>query len=360
LNEIAASASPLSAPVAVEAAPHRGWIESPTFDLAFFTLSPLVGLMVVLLTLNMPHGLAVTLAASFLLGMPHYLATFTFYLGDENRAHYLARPVAFVVMPVAIVGAVVALRAVHLDTPVILAMFLWNIYHVSLQSNGILSLYRQLNGGLDSERNVGKVALIASACAMTFWQPVTFPPLVSALNTIAPGVFPYLRFAFAALALGAAIVLAARALSRPRRVSFAEGSFFVSSILLFHPYLWVRDGNLATLGMLCGHFIQYLVIVWLLNFRKYAGQPGSRAQRLLGAIGGNPLLVCAWILAAAVIVFGLSQAAKVVGLPVASIVFLNSLALVHFYLDGRIWSFKQPFVRRSISPFLTPPSRRVA
>jgi hypothetical protein len=160
--------------------------------------------------------------------------------------------------------------------------------------------------------------------------------------------------------VAATAALITRVLSRPRRLSFAEGSFFASSLLLFHPFLWVRDGNLATLGMLCGHFIQYLVIVWLLNFRKYAGDSrGSRAQRLIGSVSASPLLVCIWIAAAGLVVFGMSKLFTSIGLPLASVVALNSLAIVHFYLDGRIWAFKEPFVRRTMSPFLTPEARRV-
>jgi hypothetical protein len=345
----------------VTTTPARGWIESPAFDLAFFTFSPLVGLVIIILSLSIPHGLLIPVAASFLLGMPHYLSTFTFYLGDENRAHYLSRPFAFVVAPLAIVGAIVALRMLHLDKPVILAMFLWNIYHVSLQSNGILSIYRRINGGVDAERNLAKVALMTTATAMTLWQPATFPPLYDALQWIRPGLYVALTYAFIAAGTIATITLFAKIASRPRRISFAEGSFFISSLLLFHPYLWVHDGNLATLGMLCGHFIQYLVIVWMLNFRKYAAAArGSQAQRFLSAVSARPALIFAWILCAGIAVYGLSGWLNAVGLAAASVIILNSLALVHFYLDGRIWAFKEPFVRRTMSPYLTPETRRVA
>src|SRR5260370_27542006 len=46
----------------------------------------------------------------------------------------------------------------------------------------------------------------------------------------------------------------------------------------------VRDSDLATFGMLMGHFVQYLGIVWLLNRRKYFAAEGSGRQRLLSSI----------------------------------------------------------------------------
>jgi hypothetical protein len=357
-TDLAAAAPAL--PVETAAAlPRRGWIQSPAFDLAFFTLSPLVGLLVVIAALTLPHGMRISVAASFLLGMPHYLTTFTFYFGDENRAHYFAKPLTFIAAPVAILAAVAALRLWHLTQPVILAMFIWNIWHVSLQSSGILGIYRRLNGGPDSERGLAKYAVLTSAVAMTLWQPATFPPLTQLIESIAHGAYRVVTFTFVAAGVITSAMLVAKMLSRERRVSFAEGAFFASSILLFHPYLWVHDGNLATLGMLCGHFIQYLVIVWLLNARKYLPLSGSSAQQMLGRVSASPAYVCACIAGAGVTLYVFSYLATRFGAGLASIVFLNSLALVHFYLDGRIWAFKQPFVRRSIGPFLTPESRRV-
>jgi hypothetical protein len=345
-----AGAAPVLPAETAAALPRRGWIQSPGFDLAFFTLSPLVGLVVVLSTLALPHGAMIPVAASFLLGMPHYLTTFTFYFGDENRAHYFAKPFTFVAAPL----------LSHLIQPVILAMFVWNIWHVSLQSSGILGIYRRLNGGPDSERELAKYALLTTAFGMTLWQPATFPPLTQLIESAVHGAYRVLTFAFLAAGIIASATLVARMLSRERRVSFAEGTFFASSILLFHPYLWVRDGNLATLGMLCGHFIQYLVIVWLLNARKYQPLSGSSLQRMLARVSASPVYVCASIAGAGVALYVFSSLTTRFGAALASIVFLNSLALVHFYLDGRIWAFKQPFVRRSIGPFLTPESRRAA
>jgi hypothetical protein len=46
-------------------------------------------------------------------------------------------------------------------------------------------------------------------------------------------------------------------------------------------------------------------------------------------------------------------------MPMAYVILWNALTLVHFYLDGLIWAFKQPFVRQSIGAYLTPASRVV-
>jgi hypothetical protein len=65
------------------------------------------------------------------------------------------------------------------------------------------------------------------------------------------------------------------------------------------------------------------------------------------------------IAVAGVAVWLISRGAAALGVPMAFVIGLNSLALIHFYLDGRFWAFRDPFVRRSIGPHLVPDSRRI-
>ena len=62
-------------------------IQSPRFDLSLFTLSPLAGLLVVLPALASPKGIYVWIAATYLVAIPHYVSSFSFYMGDENLAY---------------------------------------------------------------------------------------------------------------------------------------------------------------------------------------------------------------------------------------------------------------------------------
>jgi hypothetical protein len=121
-------------------------------------------------------------------------------------------------------------------------------------------------------------------------------------------------------------------------------SFLVTSLTLFHPYLWVQDSNIATLGMLLGHFIQYLGIVWLVNSRKFAAAgTGSIAQRYLSRLWCDPRILLLGFLAAGGL-FMLLQ------LRVAAVAI--TLVLLHFYLDGVFWAFRRPEVRKALGPYL--------
>jgi hypothetical protein len=157
--------------------------------------------------------------------------------------------------------------------------------------------------------------------------------------------------------VGALGVLLWRLVRRPRGVSVPEGAFLVTSLLLFHPYLWVESADLATFGMLMGHFLQYLAIVWLLNHRKYAGAQGSRHQRFLGRVSTEPVLILAAIAAMGLTFYAANKASVMLGAPMTYIVAWNALTLVHFYIDGLVWAFRDPHVRRSVGPYLMPSSR---
>lgn len=342
-----------------EPASHRGWIQSPAFDLPLFTLAPLAGLLVLWANANMRGGIYILTAALYFVAIPHYLASFTFFLGDDNREYYRTRRVAFYAGPVVILAAVIVLRLVGMDGIVQSTMFTWNVWHVSLQSAGILSLYRRLNGGDPAERTPAHLAILGVSATMAFWYIDRFPPLFDMLVRLHPLAPWMLRAIALPVAAGALGVLAVRLARRPRPLGVSEMAFLGTSLLLFHPFLWVRDSNLATFGMLMGHFIQYLAIVWLLQHRKYGEAGGSAPQRLLGRVTSSPALLLATIVGSGLLFYAASRISEVLGAPMAYIIVWNALTLVHFYLDGLIWAFRQPFVRRSMGPYLTPDSHAV-
>jgi hypothetical protein len=334
----------------------RGWIQSPAYDLALFVLSPVAGTLAVLWALNLPGGAAVIAVVTFLLAIPHYMSSFSFFLGDENRQYYHRHAALFYGGPLAIAGTVLLLRGSGAHTPVLVTMFVWNIYHVSQQSHGILSIYRRLNSGPTAERAVARVAILSVNATMAFWHVGRFEPLyrvLAAVHPVLPWALPAITLPVAASALG---VLGYRMLQRAQGISLPEGAFLATSLLLFHPYLWVADAGLATMGMLVGHFIQYLAIVWLLNHRKYTTAAGSTAQRVLAHMSANPRTVAATVVGIGFAIFLGERATAWLGAPMVYIIAWNALSLIHFYLDGLVWAFRNPFVRNSIGPYLMPPS----
>jgi hypothetical protein len=350
----------LPASLAGTASGRRGWIESPFYDLALFTLSPVAGLLLIALERATKLGPAAGVLAVYFVGIPHYLSTFTFYLGDQNRAHYKARWAAFFLGPLLIFGSVLALRVLDVSGVVQCVIFTWNVYHVSLQSAGILSIYRRLNGGEQTEKRWAHLTLLSVNATMAFWFLKYFPPLNSLLLRVHPLAPLALRYVCLAAAVVAGAGYAFRLLKRPGPVGVPERAFLLSSLLLFSPYLWVQDSVLATIATLMGHFIQYLGIVWLLNRRKFGKETsGSRAQRWLARVSSHPAFLLVNLLVIGGFFLFIDRGSRLVGMYLSYIIIWNSLVLIHFYVDGLVWAFRNSFVRKTVAPYLVLESHRV-
>jgi hypothetical protein len=337
----------------------RGWIESRGYDLAFLALSPLGGLAFLLLDRVSRFGTAAGVLIVYFLGMPHYLSTFSFYLDDENRAHYRLRWTAYFMGPVLILSAVFLLRVLHVALIVQTVIFVWNIYHVSLQSAGILSIYRRLNGGDQREKPWAHLTLLAVNATMALWFVQYFPPLYTALVRVDPSAPLILRYGCLAVAIVGFTGYVFCLVRRANPVGAGEKVFLISSLLLFHPYLWMSDSAKATIAVLIGHFIQYLGIVWLLNVRKYRASAGSMAQRFLANVSQNRIRLVAVLFGIGAVLLVADRASRAFGVYLSYMILLNSLVLIHFYVDGLVWAFKKPFVRQTVGPYLALESHRM-
>jgi hypothetical protein len=337
-----------------------GWIHSRAFDLSFFLLSPLLGFA---LAASLPlHGvdLLVLSAANYLIGVPHYFASFAFFGDSENRAYARQRTLTFVGVPLLICVAVATLYLTRQQHWVHSVLFVWNVWHVASQSSGIVSLYRKLAGGRMEERPWAHRAIVSANATMAFWFLERFPPLWNLLVAVDPALPRLLRYASAAAALFFAIGYVRQVLRRGFGLSLAEAASLATALLLFTPFLWVEDANNATLSMLVGHFVQYLAIVWLLNHRKYASAPQQPAgQRLLAALGRSWRGVALYMLGAGALFALFEAGTRLLNVYVIFMVAFNALALTHFWLDGLIWAFRDPYIRRTVAPYLTVDAQRL-
>jgi hypothetical protein len=314
--------------------------------LTFFILSPLAGLMLLFASSSGGDTL-LALAAATLIGGPHYLATYSFYFWDDTAGYQRQRWIAYFVVPILIVAAVGAIAWLRMPIIIAVVIYFWNAYHVSRQSCGILSIYRHKAGVFDPrQKTVVNAAIISTNFAMAVFNLEWYPSLYKFLSTVSawlPDLISRGALIVAGLALARLGVTLVQRYRQGVAVKGTELAFLVTSLLLFHPYLWVQDSNLATLGMLLGHFIQYLGIVWLLHSRKFAEGTGSQAQRWLSRLWCDP-----WILIPALLTAG----ALFMVLQISVMAVTVALVLLHFYLDALFWAFRRPEIRKAIAPHL--------
>jgi hypothetical protein len=329
------------------------WIESPRFDLAFFSLAPLLGLAVAAASRAIPPNTLVE-GTFFFLGIPHYISSYTFYLGDANLSYYRTRWWTFFLGPWVVIAALGAALALHLYAITATVVALWNVFHVGRQSAGVLSLYRHQNGGNHRDEKLPANAGILGANAAMFLALTNAGSNVP--SPLLGRAVPWLAAAIGVVGL----VFLARLVSLMSRRSApaSEWCCLGGAIVLFVPFLLVRDFPVASTAMLSGHFVQYLGIVWLLNSRKYRSSQGSWRERFLTAISRNAGRVALFLAIVAVGFFAFDRVQHRFGWNALHAFWLNAIVLLHFYLDGLFWSFKRPYVRQSISPFLLLPYGR--
>lgn len=340
-------------------AENRGWIQSPRYDLALLALSPLLGIAVCGIAWAVP-AVVLSGASLFLLGMPHYLSTYTFYMDDSNLSYYRTRKVAFFLGPVLVVGFLTLALALHFYFLVAVVVDTWNVFHVSRQSNGILSVYRHLGGGNNElERMPANLALLSVSGGLYAVHIAKQPSFAFYFHYLHFDVASYLGPVLLGVGGGALVVLLVRMRRRQTPVSRSELVFLGASLALFAPYVILDARSTATSAMLSGHYVQYMGLLWLLHHRKYKTVEGSAVQRALAEIARRPYRIVIFLLA-------LVAAASLVDRTVHhfnAVGFhswiLNVVVLLHFYLDGVFWAFKRPFVRQSIAPYLVLPDRRL-
>ena len=268
---------------------------------------------------------------------------------------------AFFGGPAFISVAVIVLWVLRFPPVIQAAVFTWNVWHVARQNGGILAMYRRLNRGSRAERAPAHTAILGVSAAMATWNIARHPSVGRPLAALHPNAAHLLAIAFLGIGLVALAILLRRLAQREHAVGAQEIGFLASSLLMFHPYLWVADYTLATLGMLMGHFVQYLAIVWLLHHRKYEAVPaGSGAQRVLSRISARNGLIAAFIVASGMFFWVANRATAAAGVPSLYTVSWFAFTFIHFYLDGLIWAFRDPFVRDSVGQYLMPAERVVA
>jgi hypothetical protein len=334
--------------------PNDTWIESPFFDSVLFMAAPILGALYAFAWLRAPY-LKIIPGIFFTVGMAHYLSTFSFYLGDDNRAHYRSHLVAFFVGPLALLAAAALMRFGPFLPLLLTIIYLWNVWHISLQNCGILSVYRHLSDGPRDEKKFANGLVLSISFALVASNINGFEPLRQLLIRVSPKL-PAMIFAAASIAVvvagGIYIFRMAHRSRIGKPLRGPEAMFLGSSILLFHPFVWTDAFN-ATNGVLFGHFIQYLALVWLLHRRKYVPGTGTRLQNGLAFLSRNVIILGALLFTSALAIYLFSKVTQMYGVYGLFAWLFNSLVLIHFYLDGWIWAFKRPFVRESLGPYFS-------
>lgn len=339
---------------------HAGWIESPKYDLWLLALPPLLGIAICSFAWAFDAAI-ISGASLFLLGMPHYLSTYSYYFDDRNAEYARKRAFAFYAGPVILVLALTGAIFFKFYMLVAVVVDVWNVFHVSRQSSGILSVYRHLNAGDNrSEKVPANLALVLIGFGLYSITIGEQPDIMYYLRRLPFDVTPYLG----GVLLGAGLIGLGTLVLRMRRRNSSfltpETLFLGTSVLLFLPFVLVKDRHNATSAMLAGHYVQYLGLLWLLNYRKYAHVAGSMKQRMLASVSRSVPRVLILLLSIVALTGLVDRGIHHFNAMGLHNWLLNLVVLMHFYLDGLVWAFKHPHTRATIGPYLLLPDHRVS
>ncbi len=327
-----------------------GWLNSPLFDVFLLIAAPLATLPIFVgIYLRIP---ILAIGGALGLAFIHYASTISFFFWNENKAYYRSRWLAFFGGPALI--AVVYFIVIGFQVPYIVQVivFVWNTWHVSRQNCGILSLYRSRAGVSDqTQKNAANNAIIAVSFFLAFWNINTHEEMMGFFGWFSKDLFWIVKIPLGVIAAFYLGRLGVALYRRNTTMGLPEGLFLAASLGFFYPYLFIKDSGYATLAMLLPHYVQYLALVWMLHRRKF-GSASEGAPLVLRKMSGNLHILIPAFLAFAAFMYLLRDVTVSAGHePYFEIMYLF-VALEHFYLDGLIWSFRQPHVRRTMLPYL--------
>lgn len=328
------------------AKPSRGYIRSRTFDATLLLAPSATGLGAGAVVAGSPFLFPVFLFADlWLLGYHHVVATYTrlaFDLTSLRRNRFLAVDALLVVV------ALTVLVAFAVGPWAIATAFLYlQWFHYMRQSYGLARMYfRATPAGRAPEARDLTVDLviylvaiygIAARSATMGDEFLNLP--VKVLVLPAPIVT-----ALGVAAAAATVVWTARVAQAAARGAIEPyyAGFVLSHIAVFlTAYVVIDDANIGWLAINAWHNLQYVLVVWMTNAKRYAGGI-DREARLLSAISQpgrvGSYFACCFAISTALYVSldGLNTLMLGGGLAMTTGLYMG-INFHHYVVDALIW-----------------------
>ena len=338
---------------ATAAASPRSFVWNESFDATLLVAPFALGLLAAaVVTANPALYAAVVVADLWFLGYHHVVSTYT-RLGFSSRGLLRNRFLALDLLLV-IVLATTAL-AFTAGAWVVASAFLYlQWFHYMRQGYGISRMYfrstpeGQVAGARDLVANaVIYVVPIFAIAHRSMTMGDTF--LAMPIKTIAPP-----QAVVTALAVAAAVTIGAWFVRFGQRVGSDtadlryEGFIFSHIVIFLVAYVWTDSANVGWLAINIWHNLQYVLVVWMVNVKKYSGRVDSE-EPLLSRISqpGRPVTYFVCCLAITTLVYlALNRFTVLVmggGLAATLGVYMG-INFHHYIVDAMIWK------RRALPP----------
>jgi hypothetical protein len=266
------------------------------------------------------------------------------YLPSRER---FRRPLHYWIIPGALAAFAVGCVAAGGLWPTWLRtiIFYWATWHFVAQAYGILRIYQRKHGVVGTTLAKLEKAILFGSCYFCVLRRVYTGPWelfgVQIWHPYPKAWMVNLVGALVACVAAAYVVLALKKrppIIRPLLIGMTVFGFYM-------PFCVIKVGTSAFAAAALWHAVQYLAIVWHYNRTRYHGRrdPGARVISWASQPGRTVGYV-AMLAAGAAMVYGVA----LLLLPVTgwalgdlSLALWTGLTMGHYYLDGKIWKFKQ-------------------
>lgn len=334
------------------------WMFGPWRDLLFFFLPvPLALLMFAgAEAFEATNALLFALITQEVLGLGafHQGATWFHFLDKENRGHYfvgLKGFFNFVAAPLALFLGTIA-GEVFLPAFTFFIYICWSLNHAVQQNIGILLLYQNTKTNearIPRHIQVWSQRLLALAFVLVFFRRVLLSgtPLAELI---------WVPIAICAIA-GTAyclvyLVRLAQELAAGKSLNVPHFTFWLLCVTYLIPFAFLgHDYDDAIMIPLVVHWCQYIGINYIVAKRKYQNEREDNLpfKHPLVLYLGSGFTLVALILLLSYFQKANGDAAFAGKLLRGAIL---GMGMVHYYLDGFIWRFREKFPREAMLPYL--------
>lgn len=289
------------------------------------------------------------------LGSFHQGATWFHFLDKTNREHYLATnegKLKFILVPLllflATVGGEIALPALTF-----VIYICWSLNHAVQQNIGVLLLYQNNKdpgeAKIPREIQSWSQRWMALCFAMMYFRKALLvgTPLFD-LSLVFVGIFGLMGLGYTV----AYFVKMASELRQGKHMNVPGFAFWLMCVSYLIPFAFLSDNyDYALMVPLIVHWCQYIGINYVVVQRKYGPDKVDHLPMK------NPMVfyaVAGFSLVATVLALYLGEQAtsQTPTLKYTLRGMILGLGMVHYYLDGFIWRFRDQFPREAMLPYL--------
>jgi hypothetical protein len=356
--------------VPAPARPKSSYIVGPLYDGLFFLFSPLLALLVGMLVSPVHNtgdvvsflGSPVSLVGLASIGFTHAHLVAVFFRSHGNRDVFRQFRWRFTLVPLVIFGALMASPWLLMFSAVVTVM--WDVYHSSMQNFGLGRIY-DLKRGADPQVGrtldiwmshvlyIGPILASSVTLAAHLGSFKTLNRVGSHFFDVVPMWGSKYQWMIASTVLCAGVIYTAyyifsyvRLARRGVPVSTQKVLLYVSTALVSLLSWGFNSFGEGFLIVNLFHALQYFAIVWwaekenLPRVFRVEGRRWARPSALL-------LFLLGPMLYGVVLGFG-STFLKPMGLAFsAAMALVNTVALMHFWYDGFVWSVRKKAVPRT-------------